>query len=315
MGTDGTDAPAAPPLGDGPGARMLAADAAREAAVAGLDRAAAIASARFALTDRVLLHSGEVLAWCTAGVVLHLADEDFRLLWDETLAYAEQRGSLLGTLSAHLWKGFKEWRHGELVQARRSLGTALEQFGAWGVTPGAPHCRAFLTAVLLDLGDTAGARACLERMRAGVGGAEGARLHGESEARVLCAERRYAEALAALDGVRHLQPAVVNPVWWEGELLRVRALTGLGERDRAERLAREQLLMARTWGAPSTVGRVLRLLGEARGPEGVPELREAVALLAPGRARLEHARAQQSLRTLTCGDIAEDAVGRRFPPA
>ncbi|MGI5458763.1 BTAD domain-containing putative transcriptional regulator [Streptomyces sp. CA-249302] len=314
LGASGTEVPAPPPLGDGPGARMLAAEAAREAAVRGLDRGGAIAAARFALTERVLLHGGEVLSWCTAGVVLHLAGEDVRRLWDETLTYAGQRGSLIGTLSAQLWKGFTLWRHGELDQARRSLETALEQFGAWGVTPGAPQCRAFLTGVLLDLGDLAGARACLERMRQRSAGGEGARLRGESEARVLIAEGRYAQALAVLDGVQHLQPEVVNPVWWDGELLRVRALTGLGARDRAERLAREQLSMARGWGAPGTVGRVLRLLGEARGTAGAAELREALALTADGPARLEHARAQQSLQAVTCGDSVEDGVVRRFPP-
>ncbi|RPE37346.1 transcriptional regulator [Streptomyces sp. Ag109_O5-1] len=314
VGTDGPDVPAPSPLGDGPGARMLAAEAAREATVQGLDRAAAIASARFALTERVLLHRGEILSWCTAGLVLHLAGEDVRLLWDETLTYAEQRGSLIGTLSAHLWKGFTQWRHGELVQARRSLGTALEQFGAWGVTPGAPQCRAFLTGVLLDLGDTAGARACLERMRQRSAGAEGARLRAESEARVLIAEGRYGQALAALDGVRQLQPEVVNPVWWDGELLRIRALTGLGERGRAERLAREQLVMARRWGAPGTVGRVLRLLGETRGFDGAAELQEALALAADSPSRLEHTRALRSLHAVTCGDNSGDGVVRRFPP-
>ncbi|MFD8816496.1 hypothetical protein ACFV23_34700 [Streptomyces sp. NPDC059627] len=321
VGAGGMDVPVPPPAGDGPGARMLAAEAARDATVRRLDRAAAVASARFALTDRVLLHSGRVLSWCTAGVVLDLADDDVRLLWDETLTYAAQRGSLIGTLTAHLWNGFTQWRHGELHQARRSLETALEQFGAWGVAPGAPHCRAFLTGVLLDLGDIAGARACVERMgrteRTGTraGGAEGVRLRGESEARVLIAEGRYAPALAALDGVRHLQPDVVNPVWWDGDLLRVRALTGLGERDRAERLAREQLSMARRWGAPGTVGRVLRLCGEARGPDGGPELREALALLADGPARLEHARTRRSLEALAGGETVQDGAVRRFPPA
>ena len=315
VGGSAMDEPVPPPVGDGPGARMLAAEAARDATARRLDRAAAVAAARFALTDRVLLRGGRVLSWCTAGVVLHLADDDVRLLWDETLTYTGQRGSLIGTLSAHLWNGFTQWRHGELHQARRSLETALEQFGAWGVTPGAPQCRAFLTGVLLDLGDVAGARACLERMRARTGGAEGARLRGESEARVLIAEGRYAQALAVLDGVRHLQPDVVNPVWWDGDLLRVRALTGLGERDRAVRLAREQLSMARRWGAPGTVGRVLRLCGEARGPDGGPELREALALLADGPARLEHARAQQSLHALAGGETGKGGVVRRFPPA
>ncbi|MFF4364207.1 BTAD domain-containing putative transcriptional regulator [Streptomyces sp. NPDC001604] len=313
-GADGTDGQLPPPLGEGPGARMLAAEAAREATVRELDRAAAVASARFALTERVLLHSGEILSWCTAGVVLHLAGEDVRRLWDETLTYAGQRGSLVGALSAHLWQGFTRWRHGESDRARRSLEAALEQFGAWGVTPGAPQCRAFLTGVLLDLGDVAAARACMERMRQRSAGVEGARLRGESEARVLIAEGRYAQALAALDGVRHLQPQVVNPVWWDGELLRVRALTGLGERDRAERLAREQLSLARRWGAPGAVARVLRLLGEVRGPDGATELREALALAADGPARLEHMRARRSLHAVTCQDTSKDGVVRRFPP-
>ncbi|MGW3123899.1 BTAD domain-containing putative transcriptional regulator [Streptomyces sp. NPDC001107] len=313
-GTEGTDGRPPATLGDGPGARMLAAEAARDATVRGLDRAAALASARFALTERVLLHSGEILSWCTAGVVLQLSGEDVRRLWDETLTYAGQRGSLIGALSAHLWQGFTRWRHGELDQARRSLETALEQFGAWGVRPGAPQCRAFLTGVLLDLGDVAAARACLERMRQRSAGAEGARLRGESEARVLIAEGRYAQALAVLDDVRHLQPEVLNPVWWDGELLRVRALTGLGEQDRAELLAREQLSMARRWGAPGTVARVLRLLGEARGTDGAAELREALALATDGPARLEHLRARQSLSAVTCGDTSKDGVVRRFPP-
>ncbi|MFC8430122.1 BTAD domain-containing putative transcriptional regulator [Streptomyces sp. NPDC057253] len=310
----GTDDPAAPVLGDGPGARMLAAEAAREATVWRLDRAEAIASARRALTERVLLHSGEILSWCTAGVVLDLAGEDVRVLWDETLTYAGQRGSLIGTLSAHLWKGFTQWRHDAPEQARRSLESALEQFAAWGVRPGAPQCRAFLTGVLLDLGDIAGARACVERMQLRSAGGEGTRLRAESEARVLLAEGQWPQALAVLDDVRHLQPDVVNPVWWDEGLLRVRALTGVGERERAEGLAREQLSMARRWGAPGTVGRVLRLLGEARGPDGAGELREALALTADGPARLEHARARQSLQAVTRGDRVEDGVVRRFPP-
>ncbi|MER6082327.1 BTAD domain-containing putative transcriptional regulator [Streptomyces sp. NPDC001833] len=277
--------------GEGPGARMLAANLAREAASDGSDRARAVALARFAVADGVLQAAGEEMLWYTAGIVLHLADEEVDGLWDAAVARAVERGSLFSVLATHLWRGFTQWNHGDLNAARRSLETAVGQSEIWGLAPGAPQGRTFLTAALLDLGDTAGARACLERMRGWIRGAEGQRLLGESEARVLNAEGRYEEALAALDGVRHLQPATANPAWWPWSLLRVRALAGTGRRAEALTLAEEQLTVARRWGAPSTLGRGLRILGELRGPEGEPELREAVALLATGPARLEYARA------------------------
>ncbi|WP_367321855.1 BTAD domain-containing putative transcriptional regulator [Streptomyces sp. HUAS ZL42] len=291
--------------GEGPGARMLAANLAREAASDGSNRERAVELARFAVADGVLRAAGEEMLWYTAGIVLHLADEEVGELWDTAVARAVERGSLFSVLATHLWRGFTQWNHGDLTGARRSLENAVGQSEIWGLAPGAPQGRTFLTAVLLDLGDIAGARACLERMRGWIRGAEGQRLLGESEARVLNAEGRYEEALAALDGVRHLQPAVANPAWWPWPLLRVQALAGTGRVAEALDLAEEQLKVARGWGAPSTLGRVLRIVGELRGPEGEPELREAVTLLATGPARLEHARALYAL----AGYAPEDEAG------
>ncbi|MEU6261305.1 BTAD domain-containing putative transcriptional regulator [Streptomyces sp. NPDC047043] len=296
--------------GEGPGARMLAANLAREAASDGSDRDRAVALARFAVADGVLQAAGEEMLWYTAGIVLHLADEEVGELWDAAVARAVERGSLFSVLATHLWRGFTQWNHGALDAARRSLETAVGQSEIWGLAPGAPQGRTFLTAVLLDLGDTAGARACLERMRRWVRGAEGQRLLGESEARVLNAEGRYEDALAALDDVRHLQPAVANPAWWPWSLLRVQALAGSGRRTEALTLAEEQLKVARGWAAPSTLGRVLRIAGELRGPEGEPELREAVALLATGPARLEYARALYALAGHAPQDEAVDLLSR-----
>ncbi|MFC8430118.1 BTAD domain-containing putative transcriptional regulator [Streptomyces sp. NPDC057253] len=281
--------------GDGPGARMLAANLAREAASDGSDRERAVTLARFAVADGVLQAAGEEMLWYTAGIVLHLADERVDELWDAAVARAVERGSLFSVLATHLWRGFTQWNNGHLGAARQSLETAVGQSEMWGLAPGAPQGRTFLTAVLLDLGDTAGARTCLERMRGWVRGAEGQRLLGESEARVLNAEGRYQEALAALDGVTHLQPAQANPAWWPWSLLRVRALAGVGRRTEALALAEEQLAVARGWGAPSTLGRVLRMVGELRGAEGEPQLRESLALLTHGPARLEYARALLTL--------------------
>ncbi|MER5429161.1 BTAD domain-containing putative transcriptional regulator [Streptomyces sp. NPDC002588] len=281
--------------GDGPGARMLAANLAREAAHDGSNRTRAVEMARFALADDVLLDAGEEMLWYTAAIVLHLADEEVGELWDAALARARRRGSLFSVLATHLWRGWTQWNHGDLRAAHTSLATAIEHSETWGLAPGAPQGRTFMTALLLDLGDVAGARACLERMRGWIVGTEGTRLLGETQARVLMAEGRPDEALASLDGVRHLQPPVGNPAWWPWGSLRVRVLADLGELAEAEALAEEQLRVARGWGAPSSSGRALRMLGELRGADGVPHLREAVALLAPGPARLEHARALYAL--------------------
>ena len=55
---------------------------------------------------------------------------------------------------------------------------------------------------------------------------------------------------------------------------------------------------ARRWGAPFTLGRTLRHLGEVRGPEGEACLREAVELLAPTPYAVERARTQLALARL-----------------
>ncbi len=63
-------------------------------------------------------------------------------------------------------------------------------------------------------------------------------------------------------------------------------------RDEARRYAAEELALSRQWGAPRSLGRSLIAAGLAEGgEEGIALLREAVAVLEPSQARLEHARA------------------------
>ncbi|MFE3200142.1 BTAD domain-containing putative transcriptional regulator [Embleya sp. NPDC059237] len=301
--------------GDGSGARMLAAYLSWEAAQDGSERSGAVALARSAVADGVLLDAGEELLWYAAVIVLHLADEEVGELWGAALARADERGSLFSVLSTHMWRGFTQWDRGDLRAALKSLTISVELHQAWGLAPGASRGWDILTGVLLDLGDTAGARACLDRMRALAGDAEGDLLTRETQARVLIAEGRHDEALTGLDAARQLRPSVVNHAWRPWAPLRVQALAGVGQRAEAETLAREELALARRWGAPSMVGRSLRVLGELRGAHGVPELREAVTLLAPGPARLEHARALYSLAVHGPAREAESALRQAYPIA
>jgi DNA-binding CsgD family transcriptional regulator len=105
---------------------------------------------------------------------------------------------------------------------------------------------------------------------------------------------RPAEALSEIAGPVE-SPAIANPAWapWRG--LKARALAGLGRLDEAVALAEEEVARLRRWGAASSLGPSLRVLGELRGDAGVEELREAVEVLSGTTAALEAARARTVL--------------------
>jgi tetratricopeptide (TPR) repeat protein len=74
------------------------------------------------------------------------------------------------------------------------------------------------------------------------------------------------------------------------------ALLGCGHRERAVELAREEVELARRWGAPRAIGVALRSLGLAQGgPEGVQTLRESLEVLQRSSAKLERARTMVEL--------------------
>jgi DNA-binding CsgD family transcriptional regulator len=82
-------------------------------------------------------------------------------------------------------------------------------------------------------------------------------------------------------------PSVVP--WRSGA---ARACVQLGDAARARHLADEDIERARSFGAPRAVGAALRTAGAiAGGDRGVDLLHEAIDVLAPSEARLEHAHA------------------------
>ncbi|WP_307679894.1 BTAD domain-containing putative transcriptional regulator [Streptomyces sp. V4I2] len=282
-------------VGEGPGARMLAAALAFEALRDGVDRNSTIGLARFALGAGVLLETDIDLMGVTAANVLYLSDGDPSAFWEEALAHAYRRGSIAAALAVNLFRGNQEWGHGDLREAHQSLTTALEQQDRWRNNVGAAYTLSSIVGVLLDLGETDHARSCLEQ-HAGIRGiGDGARLLAEARAALFIAEGRYEEALAGVEQSRRMAPQSANPAWWPWRSLRGRALGGLGRQAEAIALVEDELAAARRWGAPTLVGRTLRVLGELRGGDGATDLREAVAVLAETPARLEYARALYAL--------------------
>jgi DNA-binding SARP family transcriptional activator/DNA-binding NarL/FixJ family response regulator len=281
--------------GEGDGARMLAATLSYELLREGRDRAGAIRLARFALEGDRLLAVDNGLLWIVAANVLLLADDDLGDFWDRALARAHATGGLFAALSVNLWRGFAQWRRGQLDDAHQSLADAAEQQRAWGLSGAtSTYAAAFTINVQTDLGDLDAAVASLAAARGLPWVGEGGRLLREAAARLLVELGRPAEALDELSALVDY-PAVANPAWapWRG--IRARALAALGRTDEAIASAQEEVALQRLWGAPTALGPSLRVLGELRGAEGAGDLRKAVEVLSGTCAALEEARAQLAL--------------------
>ena len=295
---DGWRAPAPEPEGRGPGAQMLSATIALESLVAGVDRARATTMARCALEDDQLLGVDDGLFWINAAVVLTVCEEPLGDFWSRARRAAGARGSLFASLSINLWEGFERWLHGDLDGALACLGDGLEQDRMWGGTGiGEAVGRALSVCCHLDRGDVGAARQVADGLTPGPVFGEGERLLGQAQARLLLAEGRPAEALAALEAVP-TGIAIANPAWnpWRG--VRAAALHASGQAARALASAAEQVELLRAWGAPAALGQGLCQLGELRGAEGADDLREAVALLAGTPAAVALARAGCALGRL-----------------
>ncbi|WP_460715051.1 BTAD domain-containing putative transcriptional regulator [Nocardioides dilutus] len=293
--------------GAGDGARMLAATLSYELLRDVQDRAEAIRLARFALEGDRLLEIDNGLFWVFAATVRLLADDDVGNFWDRALARAQATGDIFATLSATLWGGFSQWRHGRLDDALRSIGDAVQQQEEWGASGAtSTYAGAFAIGVQVDLGDLEAAAETLDQARELPWVGEGGRLLREAAARLLVELGRPEEALGELSAHRDY-PQVANPVWSSWRAPMARALAALGRDEEAVAVAQEEVALLREWGAPTALGPSLRVLGEVRGADGTPDLREAVEVLTGTYAVLEEARARLALGR--CAEVpADEAV-------
>jgi DNA-binding NarL/FixJ family response regulator len=235
-----------------------------------------------------------------AQAVLVSADrEEAMLHWEEVRSAAHRKGSLFSVLGLHLWLGWTLLARGDLVEAERMIRQAVDENQAWGIVagPGAAYVFGILAQTLVERGDLTGAEEVLARFPTVRGTNE-----GENQVRLARVNLALAcgdpeEALAAAeDYVRHSY--VLNPAfhpWRSGKAL---ALDRAGRTDDAVALAEEELEFARRFGAPGAVGRALRVLGTLRRKQGLEQLEEAVRVLEPSPAKLEHAKALAALGAL-----------------
>ncbi|MGZ4181523.1 MAG: AAA family ATPase [Solirubrobacteraceae bacterium] len=265
-----------------------------EATAEGADRETAVHHAREALAAVEQPSTSGTSTVPEAILVLVFADlaEEARRAIEAWLALARRRawavGVVLGSTTAAL---------GAVYRGAISVAIASAR-GA--VAPGAdirlaPITTGFLVEALIDRGEIELARTELAER-----GLDGELPYAWATTPLLLARGRLHAAagdhcaaigdlLAA--GERANAWGVLNPAMTPWRSSAAISLAVLGEHDRAAALAHEEIELARRWGAPRAVGVALRAAGVVHaGDEGLERLREAVAVLAPAPAPLEHAR-------------------------
>jgi DNA-binding CsgD family transcriptional regulator len=280
------------PVGDGLGARALAATLAWETVLTGENRDQAIDYGGFALVGGELQRVDAGLLWVVAAMSREMGGVDTMPFWDQALADAHERGTLFAALATHLWRGYAQWRRGDLPEAYQSMLNCTDQNRLYGAPEiGQPYTDAMTVWILLDRGEITKARGLVEEVRPRQRIGDGDRLFHEAEAQLLIAEGQYDDALVCLDRADALTLTSRNPIWHRSPALRVEALRLLGRHEEALQLADEVVTAARRWGEPEVIGIALRLRGEIHSVDAETDLQDACDLLRDGRSRLEYARA------------------------
>jgi DNA-binding CsgD family transcriptional regulator len=288
------------PVGAGPGAKMLGALTAWEWAMTGGDWQTCAQLSRDALADDTMVAADNGFLTVPAIGVLFLSDLDEAVSrWDALLADSYRSGSLFAVSCVHLWSGITAIRRGELADAEQLVREGFHELQLWGVqlVDGAYFSSA-LALARLEQGDLAGARRGLgSRPDPSYRAFDAAQLWMRSEVEVLLAEGRNEEARAAAQDYGDAVGRLVNPAWVPWRSLQALALDRLGRSEEALGLVEEELVHARAWGAPGTVGRTLRIRGMLRRDQGLGDLEESVAILLGTPAQLELAKSYAALGT------------------
>jgi DNA-binding CsgD family transcriptional regulator len=280
---------------DTPGGRMLVATVAHERLIRGGTAAEVRELAARAIDGGLIAEqSGDSGLVMDAGFALVLAGDFERAErgWSEALADVRRRGSVIGFARTSTMRSILRLNQGRLKDAESDARNAIE--AAW--EPGyrvarmahGPLVEALVDAGELDAADRALAAAGFQ------GDIADTFMHNFvlfARGRLRLAQNRPAEAVADLEelGRRERKWRGANPgVFPYRSLI---ATTAGFPRERSLALAREELELARAWGAAGPLGRALRALARVEGGErGVERLDESLAVLDGSGWQLEHAR-------------------------
>jgi class 3 adenylate cyclase/DNA-binding CsgD family transcriptional regulator len=280
------------------------ANLASEAVRAGTRKTEAVELAEQALTDGTLMRERFDPAFLYAVQALECADrlEAASRLYGDAIDDARKRGLVTQFSFALCFRSQVAFHRGLLTDAAADAELCLGIIESHRLEVARPAAVAFLVNALTEQGETKRARQLLDSASASATELLSTiPLHTaffDARARLRLAEGDHEQALRELQVRGRLveEFGVRNPAVFPWRSQAALALLGLGRRDEARRYAAEELALSRKWDAPRPLGKSLIAAGLAAGGErGIALLREAVAVLEPSEARLEHARAQVEL--------------------
>jgi DNA-binding CsgD family transcriptional regulator len=282
--------------------RVLLANVAAFTACSREPAAEGAAIAERALAGGELVRGRDPLPICFAVNALIFSDRlaAARQVWSDAMAEARRKGSLLMFSFASVFRSHIAWRLGSIAEAEADARAALELPEIRDAQVGLPFAISGLIDALIERGELDEAERAL--VESGITGPLPELLHVtfvlDSRARLRLAQGRPQDALADLHECARLLKGwkIRNPgrVPWRASA--ALALTALGERDEAIRLALEEIDLARRFEVPRELGIALRAAGLAEGGDrGIELLAEAVQVLEASPAMLEHARALADL--------------------
>jgi DNA-binding CsgD family transcriptional regulator len=226
-----------------------------------------------------------------AALTLVEGYDEVQRLCADMLAAARHRGAIQELVGISAWRAGASYDRGELADAEADARWALE------LATGVHRIRAVadLIRVLIERDELQEAADVLERVvdpRASRSVEVPRFVFARGQLRV--AQGRLPEALEDFlecgERSERLRLTGRNAVQWRAEAALTYAM--LGDADEAQRLALDQLKLARAFGRPRTVGIALRACGlVASGDPGLELLGEAVRTLQHSQSQLELARA------------------------
>jgi DNA-binding CsgD family transcriptional regulator len=238
----------------------------------------------------------DLMTGLLATDALDLADEYL----ERMLADARVRASIPALAFVTCYRGRCSMRRGAVAQAEADARTSLELLTGHDIRLGAPIALGLLIEALVEGGDQTAADRALRGSDVGKEPPPGWSITYLLRARGLLrlAQGNANQGLDDLTefGRRDELWGLANPLasrWRSDAAL---ALATMGNREKATRMAYDDLERARRWGAASGIGIALRAVALVEGGEtSADRLRQAVDALAVSPARLEHARALTDL--------------------